>query len=138
MKGIFRGLVVGGLLIQALLFFSPYGWPYIYSDEELNLLSWHGLGASYDVFGVIPYAFVIAYIVVSLGLLAYQSWLRIAFLILTIVGILLMPFSGLQVYAPYDNPFASALGLMDGAILAILFLTEFAKEFQSSANGVER
>ena len=133
MKRIFQVIVVGGLAMQILWFFFPYTWVYLYSGEELDLLSWHGYGAYIDINGSIPYAILFAYIIVSVGLVSFMKWARITFLLLTIASVLSAPLWGFSVSPGLDGIFGNLLVLADGAILTMMYLTGISGLFENDA-----
>lgn len=133
MKKLFQVIVVGALALQILWFFFPYTWVYFYEGDELDLLSWHGYGAYIDINGPIPYAILIAYIIVSIGLLLFSKWARNIFLILTIASVLSAPLWGFSVSPGIDGIIGSLLVLADGAILTMVYLTSIGGLFENDA-----
>lgn len=130
MKGIFRYIVIGSLILYLIWFFMPNAWVYLYEREALNLLSWAGYGANYNINGPIPYIILVAYIVASVGLVLLKKWARTVFLALTVSDIVLTGISGVHVSAPLDAAIGYIIALSDGAILAIAYLTSLGGEFE--------
>jgi len=130
MKRIFQLIVLGSLTLQVLWFVLPYTWTYFYTGEELDLLSWAGLGASFDINGPIPYAFLFAYGIASIGLISLKKWARLLFLFLTIGTVISSPVWGFIVSPPIDASIGYLLALADGSILTIAYLSVLGSEFK--------
>ena len=130
MKGIFRYIVIGSLILYLIWFAMPYLWIYFYEGEELNLLSWASYGAKFDIEGPIQYIIVLAYVVVSIGLVQLKKWARTAFLALTVVSIVLSGVWGFLVSPPIDAAIGYIVSMSDGAILTMAYLTSLGGEFE--------
>jgi hypothetical protein len=133
MKKIFITLVIITLALQALWFFLPYTWNFIYNKDELALLSWHGYGAYFDIDGPIPYLILVLYGVVSIGLIYFKKWARTAFVVITVASIVSTPLWGFAVSPAIDGIIGYIISISDGAILAIAFLTGLGAEFENNA-----
>lgn len=129
MKQIFQVLVVGALTLQVACFLLPFATDHLYSGDALTLLGWNALGAHVDMRGPIPYAILLSYMVVSLGLIYLKTWARTGLIGLTIFGIVSTPLWGMAVVPPLYNSLATMMTLADGAILAIAYLTSLGTQF---------
>jgi len=112
-----------------LTYITPYFWAHIYSGDKLNMLSWDGFGAMYDINGPIQYLFLVAYGVVSIGLIFFQPWSKQLFLGLTLLSIAITLFSGISVYEPINGLLGYIMTLIDGSILTMIYFTSVSKEF---------
>lgn len=130
MKGIFRYIVIGSLILYLIWFAMPYSWIYFYKGEELNLLSWANYGAKFDTDGPMPFIILLAYIIVSIGLVLLKKWARTAFLSLTVVSVVLSGIWGFLVSPPVDAALGYIVSMSDGAILTIAYLTSLGGEFE--------
>ena len=107
-------------------FFSAY----LYDQNTNDALTWNGYGALVPMHDLVPYAFLIAFGVVSIGLIFFKSWARTGFLFLTAIGFLLSPVIGLSVQTGVDSLLSYFINLSDGAILVMAYLTSINNEFQ--------
>lgn len=130
MKGVFRYIVIGSLILYVIWFAMPYSWIYFYEGEELNLLAWANYGAKFDVEGPIPYIVLLAYTVVSIGLVLLKKWARTAFLALTVGSVVLSGIWGFLVSPPVDAALGYIVAMSDGSILTIAYLTSLGGEFE--------
>ncbi len=131
MKRIFQILVVSSIILHIIWFFLPSFWVYIYNKEELSLLSWHGYGSNIDTYGSIPYLGLLGYMVASIGLIFFKKWARTAFLLLTIINIILTSIGGFSVSPAIDGATSYLVSISDGAILTIAYLTSINTNFSS-------
>jgi hypothetical protein len=107
----------------------PYTWSYFYEGEEFNLLSWAGFNSYIDMQGPIPYLILLAYVIVSIGLVFMKKWARTSMLVLTIGSILASPLWGFYVSPPLDASIGYIVALADGSILTIAYFTSLGSEF---------
>ena len=133
MKRIFTILILTALALQAITFVIPYYWGLIYTNEEMELLAWHGYGAQLDVYGPSLYILSAVYVLVYIGLIFYKAWAKPSFLLITIISIAITPFMGITINEPINNILGYTLSLIDGAILTMLYLTSVSNEFTKSA-----
>lgn len=130
MKEIFRYIVIGSMILYLIWFAMPYTWGYFYGREQLNLLSWANYGARFDIEGPIPYIVILAYMVVSIGLVLLKKWARTAFLALTVGSVVLSGIWGFRVSPPLDAALGDIMAMSDGAILTMAYLTRLGGEFE--------
>lgn len=99
-----------------------------------------GYGALLPVQHPIYYsAWFVLWTVAALGLIFVQNWARHLYLALTLLTISLTPFSGFIVQAPLDALFSNATLLLDGAVLAVAYLSPLAASFgQTTRNNRPR
>jgi hypothetical protein len=127
MNKLFQYLVITSILLQAIWYFLPYSWGYIYTEEQLTLLSWHGHESYFDIYGPLPYLITSLYLVAFIGLFIFKKWGRNLFLALTVFTI--FPIWGFLVSPAIDGSIGYLISLVDGAILSIAYLTTVSNEF---------
>lgn len=129
----FQVLVVASTAIYVFWFFLPY-WPGYLSDGEYRLAEYHGYGALLPVHHVLYYGTWFGlWIISAIGLFFFQNWARHFFLTLTLLGPVLAPFSGFAVQPPIDVLFSTTNVLLDGAILAMAYLSPLSVAFKTVA-----
>ncbi|WP_396587016.1 hypothetical protein [Bermanella sp. R86510] len=130
MKKIFNVLVIVSITLYAVWYFMPYAWVYLYDSQSLDLMGWTGFGAIIDIYGPIGYVLGLVYLISLFGLLFFKAWSRTLFTIMTVVNILISPFTGVVIQGGYDVMIGSILGLANGAIIALMYLTSLSHEFR--------
>lgn len=136
MDKIFKQLVIGSVLLHTLLWFSPY-FSYLWMDDGMleMLVSAGGYGAilPYDEYArffmlydvVVYFGFVLS----SIGMLFFYNSARVIFTLLIAVSLVFILFSGMVVSIEGDAFLGEILSLLDGAILALAYLTPLSKKF---------
>jgi hypothetical protein len=133
MKRIFSISIITVTALYIAWFFMPMLWESIYDYETLGGLQWNGFGAKINMDGPIPYVSGVLYLASAAGLLLYQSWARTLFLLLAIANILAAPFMGVFAVGGYDAMIGNIITLLDGAILAMAYLTSLSIDFRKNA-----
>lgn len=134
---LFQVLVVSSTAVYVVWFLLPYLSGHL-SEDEYRLAEFNGYGAILPVQNVLYYgAWFGFWLISALGLFFFQNWGRHLFLVLCVLGPALAPFSGFSVQAPIDALFSTANLLLDGAILAMAYLSPLSKSFKAvkSNNG---
>ena len=133
MKVLFRSLVVAAAFIYAVWYFFPqFGFP-LYGEEEIAAFQYQGHGA-FPLFAsnfalVFPFAWLIA----AAGLIVFRPWARQLYFVLEVVAILTGPFYGMSVMLGVEHTLFSAMSMLDGAIIALAYLSPIAGEFDAAA-----
>lgn len=127
----FRKIVLATLVSYIVLLTLPYTWEYYYSPAVMNILSWWGYGSILDLYGYIPYAFALSYLVSLSGMYFYKKWSRSLFLFTSILSILSSPMWGVYIMPNIDAIFAHINGLGSGAVLALAYFSEVKNEFET-------
>ena len=127
---LFQVLVVSSTIIYIVWFFLPYLSGYL-SDDESRLAEYSGYGAILPVHHVLYYSVWFGlWLISALGLFFFENWARHLYLALSLLSLVAAMFSGFVVHAPVDALFSNASLLLDGAILAIAYLTPLAASFK--------
>jgi hypothetical protein len=131
MVKIFRFLVLFNLITYIGFLFSPYYWTMLYGRDTdvIQALSWTGLGAVYEGSQTHFYAFLAAYLVVSVGLVAFKSWAKYLFYCLMVLEFVLTPLSGVAVLPPPEFLTLQLMTFIDGFILCMLLFTSVGGKF---------
>ena len=131
MESIFRYLVV----ISAALTILFWGMPYIdymwFSIEQIHLLDQSGLGTVIPVSDVLYWGILFIWLVLSVGLFFYNPLARTGFIVFYILSFVFGLLGGIQVVTPYESAIASLIGLADGAIITLAYLTSVGAKFES-------
>jgi hypothetical protein len=124
---IFKALVV----IAAACYLVWFLLPYTASDIEQRLAEYSGHGALLPIkHPLYNGVWFVLWIASAIGLIFLQNWARHLYLALSLLGLILAPFSGYVIQPPLDTMFASASTLLDGAILAMAYLSPLAEDFK--------
>ena len=132
-KLIFKSLVVISMAAYVTWFCLPFFDVYLYPSDIAEMLTWTGYGGTINTGGTIPYIWLAAYGVVSIGLIYFHPWARTAFVALTVLAVVITPFYGLIIQSSYEGFFTYIMTLSDGAIIAMAYLTIIKDEFKSTA-----
>lgn len=123
----FRILVVSSALFYLAWMLLPY-MPRTLPQEVEKVLAWGGYGASPWIQDPRFYlAIGVGKLVATVGLYLLLSWGRWLLLGVVTVGIITLPFAGIATGYTLDNIVGSFLGLTDGAILALAFLSPISE-----------
>jgi hypothetical protein len=129
MEKLFRILVIASIslyLVEVILPFVDYLW---LTQEELDLMSWTGYGgaikSSYTLYWVMSGVWVGLFV----GLFFFISVARKLFIAYLILILVLTPFFGYSVQAPFAGALNTITNILDGAIIAIAYLTSVDKLF---------
>jgi hypothetical protein len=133
MKRLFIGLVVANFAVYVIWFSMPYISGHLYDTETLDALSWSGHGATIPRIDFLPFAFLLAFGLTTIGLVFLRKWGRTGFLILTVFSLFYLLGSGLNVQTEFDSFLGYFVNLSDGAILTMAFLTRLSNEFEGAA-----
>jgi hypothetical protein len=131
---LFQALVVISTVSYLLWFFFPYLVLFLANDLYREISSRLG---QYDGYAaLLPmqhplyyWAWFCSWLIASIGLFFFQSWARNFFLVLTVLALVLTPFGGFAVKGPLAIFFAELTTVLDGAILALAFLSPLSSAF---------
>ncbi len=134
---IFQVFVVVSILSYSLWFFFPNLSQHfaneLYRDIAFRLGEYNGFGALLPVHHPLYYGVWFGlWLIASIGLFFFQNWARYLFLCLYVLVIVLAPFSGFSVKGPLEGFFSELITVLDGAILAMAFLSPLAAGFAKS------
>ena len=133
MKSLFSIIVAISAIAYGTWFFLPHFWGYLYDVETIEVLQWDGYGSKINIYGPIPYLIGILYLVSYAGLLAYKTWARNFFLLLTVFSFLSAPFWGIAIQGGYDAMVGYVVSLSDGVIITMTYLSSISNEFNKNA-----
>lgn len=127
----FQILVIAATACYVVWFLLPY-WPFYLTETEQRMVDVSGYGAVLPVEHPLYYsAWFALWMIAAFGLILLKNWARHLFLTLSVLGSALAPFSGFVIQAPLDGLFANTSALLDGAILAIAYLSPLADSFNN-------
>ena len=139
---VFRVIVVAAMALDALLSFYSHlplaiSQHLLWLPKELvinsatltTLTSGVGLGALVPPNASVGLAIFCAYVVASIGLFFFRNWARWLFVFLALSGPVYAALSGMVVQTPFEALLGGLVGILDGAILALAFLSPIASLF---------
>lgn len=127
---VFRFLVVTATVCYVMWFFLPF-WSDYLTDIEYRAASYSGYGSLLPIQHPLYYGTWFALsLIAALGLFLMKNWARHLYLVLSILGLASVPFSGFVIQPPLDTLFSSANQLLDGAVLAMAYLSPLADNFR--------
>lgn len=135
MVSIFRFLLIGSLVLYAGFIASFIFASQVFGEDVAGVLYHNGKGAWV---ALPPFTWMIELLLWSLatiGMLLFQSWARTLFLLLTGISLALATLAGFWVLTGPQAAVLQLINLIDGAILAVAFLTTVARRFDLSAHG---
>ena len=126
--------MVVSTVIYVVWFFLPF-WPGYLSEDAHQLAEYAGYGAILPVDHALYYgAWFGLWLIAAIGLIFFQNWARHLYLALSLLNPALAPFSGFMVQPPIDALFFATNLLLDGAILAMAYLTPMSDSFKTTAH----
>lgn len=128
---LFRYLVVISFFLYTIFWFLPYFHYLWLNQEELNLLSYNSFNSiiNFNILDYLSIIILLGWYLVSLGLFFFIKIAKSLFLFMIILNLLLSIFEGFLILSPIDLLLYVILGLLDGVILAILYLTSISDKF---------
>lgn len=132
MKKLFRILVITSMLLYAMYWFSSYFSHLWLTAEQLDILSFGGLGRKMTYPLIIDWVIFLAWLLISIGLISFHRSARIQFVVLHIVILASIPFSGLIIFEPVGFFLLSIVNLLDGAIIALSYFSTLSNEFSKN------
>jgi hypothetical protein len=133
MRETFRGLVVVSTALYLVFWFLPFiDWRW-YSPEVLELRGMSGFDAKlvWPIF--VDYLLLAAWLLAAIGMYFFRASARSLFLWLYIITTLVDPFRGTSVFTGVDVMLFSLSTVMDGAVIAIAYLTSVERLFVQRA-----
>ena len=129
MKSLFQWLVGSSYALYVLLFCFPYMWHLLYEEEIVQVLRYTGYGYSFPI-PYIGYMFVALYGIASIGLVMFMDWARTGFLAVTILALVITPFTGLAITGWYESLLWTLVTMADGMIIALAYFSSIRNEFK--------
>lgn len=132
MKGsasIFRLLVVLGTLTYLGWFFLPYGM-HLRPGQVATITNYHGYGAVLPFTWLIDGPLFLLWLFSAAGLFCFQNWARHLFLTLNVTGFIRVALGGIAVSPGFDAMLTNVLAVMDGAILALAYISPLSEYFE--------
>ena len=132
MTSIFRSLII----VYALLILVSGLMPFAYMNTEdpalSQLLQWNGYSATLTLSPAILWVWAGVEFGVLAGLYLYWRSARIAFVVLLVLSTAMSAFEGVSVAHPLDIIVSSIMYPLQGALIAIAYLTSVANKFLSA------
>lgn len=97
MTKLYKLLLVASLLLYAVVFLTRYFGDFFYDAGTLDALSRDGYAGIIANHDWVSYVALFAYALTTIGLLLYQSWARLVFVIITAVSLIMALIIGLDV-----------------------------------------
>ena len=130
MNIIFRMIIVISIIIFCLEWILPF-FDYLWLEQaDLDLLNWSGHKSMITISPLIYWSMFAIWIFLSVGLFFYYKLARTLFVTYMIVSFLLIPVFGYSVQTPLYIFLNSAVNMLDGALIAIAFLTDIDSKFE--------
>lgn len=134
----FRVFVILATASYVLWFFFPSLSQYLanslYQEIEGALNQYSGFGAALPIHHPLYYGTWFGlWLITSAALIFFQNWARYLLLLLYVLDIVLLPFSGFTVQGPVENSLVQLTAVLDGAILAMAYFSPLAERFKRTA-----
>jgi hypothetical protein len=129
---IFRALVLSSAVLYAFLYFLPFE-SFETDLSRINLLKSDGYAAVLNPqTWLLTIGIFALWIVAYVGLFRFQNWARNLYLVLTIWALFATTLYGIRVVSPMEGVLDLAVNLLDGAILAMAYLSSVKNEFREA------
>ena len=125
----FRSLIIISVLIYIIFYILPsvdFLW---LSQDELDLLKHRGEKALLPLPMFVINTLYSLWLFNSIGLFFYFPLSRKIFVILLILSIVLLPFSGYVAYSPLEKLLTTITNTIEGALLIIMYFTSLRGKF---------
>ena len=131
MESIFRFLVVTAAILSIIVWSLPYFDHQWLSEDQQFLVSYSGYESLLPLGNYFAYWGPLAiWLILSVGLFYYNKFSRKGFVLFYIVETVLQFFYGMQISTPYEGVLFTLIGLADGAIIAMAYLTSISDRFE--------
>jgi len=133
MESVFRYLVVIAAVLSTIFWAMPYFDYMWFSNEQLYLLDQNGLGATIPGSEVTYWGTLFVWLILSVGLFYFNRFARVSFIAFYALSLVLGLFYGVQVLTPYESTISTLIGLADGAIITMAYLTSISGKFENDS-----
>ncbi len=131
MESIFRFLIITTVVLSIVVWSLPYFDHQWLSENQLLLASYSGYESLFPSVNYFTYWVpLVIWLILSVGLFYYNKFSRKAFVLFYIIETVLQLFYGMQVVTPYEAVLFTLIGLADGAIIAMMYLTSISEKFE--------
>lgn len=113
-----------------LWFFLPFLQSRFIAQDTAIALSWDGYGALLPLPRSIVWLSMLLYVAVAIGLYSFSASARLLFLLLTAFWAVAALIGGLHVYSAFGAFLGGIVGLGDGAMLALAYVSPLRKRFR--------
>lgn len=131
LEKIFKALIISSIATYIILLFLPYLDSFYLSQEEIDVLSWNNYGSVFPIPNWFAWIMFGINLLIVCGLYFYVRIARTMYLWLFIILILMNPFMGIQTNTGLEGLFYQLISTLDGAILAVAYLTSINEKFTS-------
>lgn len=129
---LFRVLVLASTATYCVWFFLPI-LPSYPSGEEYQLTQHSGYRAILPVENALYFnTWFVLSIISAIGMFLIQNWARHLFLALATLNVVAAPLSGFLVQSPIDVMLSTTNLLLDGAIMALAYISPLSQRFTRS------
>ena len=111
----------------------PYIDVHLHDQQTIDLLTWAGYGAYFNLSNTFGYITFAAYTITLFGLLNFKYWSKPTFVGLTLLSIIITGIQGIEVLPPIDAVLSYLTSLADGAIITLMYLTSISSKFNENA-----
>jgi hypothetical protein len=131
-KNVIRALIVISAMSYTIWVFGRLVlWPY-FDENVQRLLDVDGYGAMLPEYEFAYVPWVSVSLLSYIGLFFLRRWGRDLLVAVYLLTLILSPFSGVMIHAPYERFFFTVFMLSDGMILGLLFFAWRAELFDKS------
>ncbi len=118
-------------ILYTALFFTPYAWQWMYSDEIINVLAASGSGGIFELNSPFPYLYSGLYIISLVGLYSYRKAAKWLYTAIIGFNLFISPYIlGFSVAIYFDATIAYLLTLLEGGLLVMLYSKDVSDEFK--------
>ncbi len=133
MTTLFRLLIVVSTLIFLVSLALPYfDWRWL-TEWQISMVHEAGYDAIVYVSMTIYAPLLIAFLVSSIGMFFFQAWARLLFALTSAVAVIFSVLGGMDIQPGYARALTDLNLLLDGAIIAIAYLTGLSARFRHAA-----
>ena len=138
-SSIFRGLTIAALLLLIVEILATWNgadvpeevaaWLDSQNLSSLGAALAHGNLGTQLLVGIVIYGYLLAYVIALVGLLKFQRWARVLFIMLIPLQLALKAAMGTTISRPVDT-FELAAAMIDGALFVLLFIEPVRTRFR--------
>jgi len=130
MGKLFRYIIVFSTTLVVIFWVLPFVDYLWLNEEQLEFARYDTWGSSLPSNAIIYWGLLSIWLLIALGLFLFVPIARTAFVVMQLITIFASFFWGFLVLPPVSVVISNMIGLSDGVILAMLFLTSISKKFE--------
>lgn len=132
MKNIFRSIVVTQMIALVSYWLLPLMYDQGLSSAQRELVDLNGIYSVLPTNAVMYWGLLGVWLGASVGVFLFLGMARALFAVVVLITIGMTPFSGFVVLTPLEATVSAVIGILNGVIVGLAFLSPVSREFSGS------